>query len=90
METDVGDLLIRNLENELRRDLESLARRERRSLSDVAKQLLRRGVVGYSSVGGQPARGLGSRLAQLGAGLGDIPGLIAGRDDIGREPPFGQ
>lgn len=82
------DLLVRDLDPELRNAMEAMAKAERRSLSDVAKQLLARGVAGYAASGGMPSRGLGTRLQQLGKETGGFGELLPNRHDTGRMPPF--
>lgn len=82
------DLLIRNLDPELHRAIESSARAHRRSLSEEAKLLLQRGFSGLTAQSDTPSRGLGSRLVLLGRSAGGIDDLLLPRDEIGRAPPF--
>jgi len=82
------DLLIRDLDPELRRAIEASAKRHRRSLSGEAKLLLQRGLASAAADAESGARGLGSRLALLGREAVWSGDLIESRDDFGREPPF--
>jgi plasmid stability protein len=75
------DLLIRNLDPELKRRLEEQARRDGRSLSEAAKLLLNRGL-GES----RPGRPIGTALVELFRAAGPIELDIA-RRELPRIPP---
>ncbi|HTO33899.1 MAG TPA: plasmid stabilization protein [Pararhizobium sp.] len=46
----MGDLLIRNISDALKRDIAAVAKRTERSLSDEAKELLRKGLIAESDI----------------------------------------
>ncbi len=76
----MSDLLIRNIDPELKRRLEELARRDGRSLSDEAKLLLNRGL-GESL----PGRPVGTALVELFRSIGPLE--IEARRELPRVPP---
>jgi plasmid stability protein len=62
------DLLIRNIDPDLKRRLEESAQSHRRSLSDEAKMLIRRGLVEPVQDNAEPGekkKGLGTRMMEL-------------------------
>jgi plasmid stability protein len=77
----MSDLLIRNIDLKLKRRLEARARRSGRSLSEEAKALISRAMAET-----QPARGLGTELAELFRSVGPIE-LEERRAEVPRRPP---
>lgn len=78
----MADLLIRDLEPELKRRLEERAQKDRLSLSDEAKRLIQKGLLQQDE-----ERGLGTALVAL---FSEVRGddLVFERDDAPpREPP---
>lgn len=78
----MADLLIRNVEPVLRRRIEENARRNRHSLSDEAKALIRKALVGEQS-----QRRLGTELMNLVPPEYRGDDLVFERDEPAREPP---
>ena len=77
----MSDLLIRNLDPELKRRLEEQARRDGRSLSEAAKLLLNRGLARRT-----PDRPLGTALVDL-FRAAKTDGLEITRRERPRTPP---
>lgn len=77
----MSDLLIRNMNPDLKRRLEARARRDGRSLSEEAKLLLNRGL-GES----RPGRPVGTALVELFKPAGPVE-LEAARREAPRLPP---
>jgi plasmid stability protein len=85
----MSDLLIRNIDADLKRRLEERAQTHRRSLSEEAKMLIRRGLAEPAAepVAGGKEKGLGTRMMEL------IPDDVRGDDLVFeipgpvREPP---
>lgn len=76
----MSDLLIRDINPELKRRLAEQARRDGRSLSEEAKVLL-----GRAMAGKEPVRGLGTALVEL---FRSTPvELELARDEMPRPPP---
>jgi plasmid stability protein len=75
------DLLIRDIDPNLKRRLEARARRNGRSLSEEAKNLISRALAES-----QPGRGLGSTLVELFKSVGPIE-IEERRAETPRRPP---
>jgi hypothetical protein len=73
METDLGDLLIRNVPEALKADLDKLADLAGESISDTAKKALREGIeaVKGKHLADRDALPMGQRLQALFSGLFD-------------------
>jgi hypothetical protein len=80
----MADLLIRNIEPSLKRQLEERARKHGRSLSDEAKTLIRRGVTETDQ-----EAGFGTRLFSLLPDEFRSDDLVFERPDDTVEPPPG-
>jgi hypothetical protein len=78
----MADLLIRNIEPALKRQLQERARKHGRSLSDEAKALIRRGVVEPADQGG-----FGTRLFSLLPAEFRSDDFVFERADDAVEPP---
>ena len=78
----MGDLLIRNLPPALRREIRERAKRNQHSLSDEAKTLIHRGLVGA-----EPPQQLGTFLFSLIEGKYRGDDLVFERADKVRPPP---
>ncbi len=82
------DILLRDVPPELKRQIEDLAHRHKRSISSEAKSLLERALA--QSVGGecaQRAGGLGTRLKGLVREEDWTDDFIPPRDQTDRAPP---
>ena len=77
----MADLLIRDIDPNLKRRLEARARRSGRSLSEEAKDL-----IGRALAESQSGRGLGSTLVELFSSIGPIE-LEERRPATPRRPP---
>jgi len=88
----MGDLLIRNIPDALKRDIAAAADRTARSLSDEAKELLRRGLIAASDI--KPVEGSAYDVlrAAFGAdeGLGDDFAAILDEVEAERKKDFGR
>ncbi len=83
----MGDLLIRNIEDGLKRQLQDSARRHGRSLSDEAILQIRKALAMRATDGRKP----GDRLQELIGGAqfssDEIAAMESFRKETGREPP---
>jgi len=77
----MADLLIRNIDPELKRRLQQRARRDGRSLSDEAKLLLNRGLVQS-----RPGRPVGTALVELFRAVRPVD-LEISRHELPSAPP---
>ena len=88
----MGDLLIRNISDALKRDIAAAADRAGRSLSDEAKELLRKGLIADSDI--KPAEGSAYEVlrAAFGAdeGSGDEFAAILDEVEAERKRDFGR
>lgn len=89
----MGDLLIRNISDALKHDIAAAADRTGRSLSDEAKELLRKGLIAESDI--KPAEGRSAYdvlRAAFGAddGLGDDFAAILDEVEAERKKDFGR
>ena len=81
MEVTVARLIVRDLEDDLKRDLEARARRHGRSLEEEVRDILRNAVKGEDA----PQPRLGSRIAARFTGIGlsePIPELRGQRSPL--------
>ena len=88
----MGDLLIRNISDALKRDIAAAADRTGRSLSDEAKQLLRRGLIAESDIKPVEESAYDVLRAAFGAdeGLGDDFAAILDEVEAERKKDFGR
>lgn len=78
----MSDLLIRNIEDSLKRRIEQRARKARRSVSEEAKTLIRKGLTEDSC-----GRKLGTEMVSLIPQRYRVDGLVCETDEPVREPP---
>ncbi|WP_428427214.1 FitA-like ribbon-helix-helix domain-containing protein [Pararhizobium sp.] len=88
----MGDLLIRNISDALKRDIAAAADRTGRSLSDEAKELLRRGLIAESDIKPVEESAYDVLRAAFGAdeGLGDDFAAILDEVEAERKKDFGR
>jgi antitoxin FitA len=88
----MGDLLIRNLDDALKRELQDRAKQNGRSLSEEAVALLRGSLGGSSAADQQPAgTWLKGLLGEAWFSEDEIAAVDAARREPNREPPnFGE
>jgi len=89
----MGDLLIRNISDALKRDIAAAADRTGRSLSDEAKELLRRGLIAKSDIkplDKQPAYDVLRAAFGADEGLGDDFSVVLDEIEAERKRDFGR
>ncbi len=79
----MSDLIVRDLEDELRDKLQDLARKQGRSLEETVHDILRQGVESQP----EPKEGLGTRIAQRFAACGGLDSEIQEWRGYSIEPP---
>jgi antitoxin FitA len=84
METPVGTLTIRNLEDPLKSRLRLRAAARNRSMEEEARQILRAAL----QESGAPTEDLGSRIRSRFAALGDVQLALETREPPNEPPPF--
>lgn len=88
----MGDLLIRNISDALKRDIAAAADRTGRSLSDEAKELLRKGLIAESDIKPleeQPAYDVLRAVFGADEGLGDDFAAVLDEIEAERKRDFG-
>lgn len=79
----MSDLLLRNLDPDLKRRLQEQARREGRSLSETAK-----GLLDTALAKDKPAKPMGTALVEHFRGVGPVDLDIPRRDEMPEPPDF--